>query len=62
MSHKLTQKVISGTVLTASSEPETMPISARKAPTRAAGAASTPKINCLEVENRPYMSIGKIDP
>ena len=46
----------------AASDSAAMPRVDSAPPTMAAGAASTPKINCLEVENRANKRIGRTEP
>ena len=46
----------------AASDSAAMPRVDSAPPTIAAGAASTPKINCLEVENSAKSRIGKTEP
>lgn len=61
-SHSPAKKAITGTQASASGDSLTIPREASALPTMAAGAASTPKINCFEVENKAKNRIGKIDP
>ena len=57
-----TNIVRTGTKRTASSLPASIPLVDMKAPTSAAGAASTPKMNWSDVERSPKMSIGNTEP
>ena len=43
-------------------EPDIIPIAVTELPTIAAGAASTPKINCFDVENIANIISGSIEP
>ena len=61
-SQQATRIVSIGTKRTASSLPDSIPRDATNAPINAAGAASTPKMNCFELERNPNINIGNIDP
>ena len=57
-----TRKVTRGTILSASTDSNAMPKEESSAPTRAAGAASTPNTKRGEEESRPKTAIGKREP
>ena len=57
-----TKNVITGTTASASLEPLCIFIPRSADPTNAAGAASTPKMNCGDVENNANKMIGNTDP
>ena len=61
-SHIAVKNVITGTTCIASSVPGVTPRVTSAAPTSAAGAASTPNINCLDVDSSPKTIIGSTDP
>ena len=60
--YNATKNVITGTTASASLEPLCIFIPRSADPTNAAGAASTPKMNCGDVENNANKMIGNTDP